>query len=92
MREMFVGTQDEQSEDGTPHQFRYYVLIGEMAVSGGFSCESYGVKIVDSAYPDEAVSIPNITASASRIDELLELLTRNSVAPASLHDVVADWL
>jgi hypothetical protein len=92
MREMFVGTRNELDENGEAHHFGYYVLIGEMQVSEGFACESYGVKIVEADHPDEAVSIPNITVSASRIDELMELLTRNSVAPAGLSDTVADWL
>ncbi len=92
MREMFVGTKHAQGENGFAHNFQYYVLIDQMQVRGGFACESYGVKIVDGACPDEAVSIPNITTSVSRIDELMELLTRNSVTPTTLGDVVADWL
>lgn len=92
MREMFVETKHELGECGSAHDFKYYVLIDQMQVSGGFACESYGVKIVDEAYPDQAVSIPNITTSISRIDELMELLTRNSVTPTTLGDVVADWL
>lgn len=92
MREMLVGTCDAQGEDGAVCRPQYYVLTDEMAVSGGFACESYGVKIADADHPEEAASVPNITISASRIDELIELLTRNRVTPAALHDVVADWL
>lgn len=40
---------------------------------------------------DSAV-IPNVTVSISRIDGLMELLTRNTVGPAAVGDVVADWL
>ncbi|SBV94915.1 conserved hypothetical protein [uncultured Eubacteriales bacterium] len=92
MREMFVGARDEQGENGENLNFGYYILIGEMPVSEGFACEAYGVKILETGHPDEAVSIPNITISAGRIDELMELLIRNSVAPAGLSDTVADWL
>ncbi len=92
MREMFVGTRDELGEDNVAYHFAYYVLIGEMMVAGGFACESYGVKIVDVGNPGETVSVPDITVSASRIDELMELLTRNSVTPTGLRDVVSDWL
>ncbi len=92
MREMFVGTRGELDENGAHHDFGYYILIGEMLVSEGFACESYGVKIVETDRPDGAVSVPNITVSASRIDELMDLLTRNTVAPAGLCDTVADWL
>lgn len=92
MREMFVGTRDELGEDGAVYHFAYYVLIGEMMVNDGFACESYGVKIADASCPEEAVSVPNLTVSASRIDELMGILTRNLVTPASLRDVVDDWL
>ena len=40
---------------------------------------------------DSAV-IPNVTVSISRIDGLMELLTRNTVGPAAVGDVAADWL
>ena len=90
MREMFVGTREEQGEDGRAVRCDYYVLIDQMEVGGSFACESYGVSI---AAPDgERVDLPNITTSAARIDELMELLTRNAVTPASLRDVVEDWL
>ena len=92
MRELFIGTCGQEDESGVTHRFKYYILTGEMQVNGGFACESYGVKIVDDDNQDEASSIPNITTSVSRIDELMELLTRNTVGPASLGDVVADWL
>lgn len=92
MREMFIGTRDEQREDNVAYRFAYYVLIGEMMVADGFACESYGAKIVDVDNPEETVSVPDITVSASRIDELMELLTRNSVSPIGLKDVVSDWL
>lgn len=92
MREMLVGTCDAQGEGGQTRRPKYYVLIGEMEVSGGFACESYGVKIMDADDPGEAVSVPNITTSVSRIDELMELLTRNSVTPEGLGDILSDWL
>lgn len=90
MREMFVGTREEQGEDGSTVQCDYYVLIDQIEVGGSFACESYGVGI---AIPGgERTDLPNITTSAARIDELMELLTRNAVTPASLRDVVEDWL
>ncbi len=92
MRELLIGTRDERKEDGEACRFAYYILVGEMAVNETFSCEGYGVKIVDLECPEEEVSIPNITISAARIDELMELLTRNSVTPAGLKDVIDDWL
>lgn len=92
MRELLIGTCDAQGEGGAMRRPKYYVLVGEMEVSNGFACESYGVKIADADNPTETVSVPNITTSVSRIDELMELLTRNRVTPAGLNDVIADWL
>ena len=34
----------------------------------------------------------NLTVSAGRIDQLMELLVRNGVTPVTLRDVVEDWL
>ena len=69
--------------------YRYVILVDEMTV-GGMSCESYGVRVTG---PDgECAEIPNITVSAGRIDELVDLLRRNQVSPVTLRDVVDDWL
>ncbi len=69
--------------------YRYVILVDEMTV-GGMSCESYGVRVTG---PDgDCAEIPNITVSAGRIDELLDLLRRNQVSPVTLRDVVDDWL
>ena len=40
----------------------------------------------------EDETIPGITTSATRIDELMTLLVDNQVGPAGLRDVVEDWL
>ena len=90
MRELLVDTCRETGEDGRPHGYRYYILVGEMAVSGGMSCESYGVKVVEE--DGEEASVPDITVRPARIDALMELLIRNAVSPVTLRDVVEDWL
>ena len=87
MRELFVERRTVRGEDGVSHCFDYYVVIGEMEVAEHFSCESYGVKVAEQG-GDSAV-IPNVTVSISR---MMELLTRNTVGPAAVGDVVADWL
>lgn len=92
MQEMFVATCEDESESGVTFHFGYYILVGEMEVNGNFACESYGVKIVDMEHPSGAVSIPNITTSISRIDELMNLLTRNKATPANLRSILDDWL
>ena len=56
-----------------------------MELSGGLSCESYGVKVAGPG--GEEASVPNITVSVERIDQLLELLRRNCVSPVTLRDV-----
>ena len=91
MRELLVESCQEEDEEGAGHRFDYFVVVDKMEVSGGFACESYGVRI---AGPDggESICVPNITTSASRIDELMELLTRNFVTPTTLRDVIDDWL
>ena len=69
--------------------YRYVILVDEMTV-GEMNCESYGVRVTG---PDgECAEIPNITVSAGRIDELVDLLRRNQVSPVTLRDVVDDWL
>ena len=91
MREMLVDSCNVEGESGNGYGFRYYILIDEMDIGGGFACESYGVKVACADGPEEA-SVPNITTSVSRIDALVELLRRNAVTPATLRDVVEDWL
>ena len=91
MRELLVDTCETEISAGQVGQYCYYILVDEMEVAEGFSCESYGVKVADLAR-GEAESVPNITVSVSRIDELIDLLIRNLVTPVTLRDVVEDWL
>ena len=90
MRELLVETRCEEDARGRPCRCSYYVLVDEMEAAGGFACESYGVKVALEG--GEAAAVPNLTTSVTRIDGLMELLTRNFVTPATLRDVVADWL
>lgn len=91
MRELYVNTCEAEAEDGTTYRYDYSVLIDEMSVKTGFSCESYGVKI-RAQNGGEMALVPNITPSISRIDSLIELLIRNAVTPCTLADVISDWL
>lgn len=92
MRELFVTTRTACFADGRQAVCDYYILIDQMDVRGGFSCESYGVRVVGREGIEGDVSIPNITVSISRIDALMEQLTRGFVTPAAVDDIVADWL
>lgn len=89
MRELFLETVELTDQNGAVRRFDYSILIGEMDV-GPYACESYGVRISEQG--GGQASVPNITCSASRIDELSGLLARNGVTPAALRDVVLDWL
>ena len=89
MRELFLETVELAGQTGAVRRFDYSILIGEMDV-GAYSCESYGVKVAEQG--GEQALVENITCSASRIDELSDLLVRGGVAPSALHDVVSDWL
>ncbi len=89
MRELFLQTLELPDEQGVLRQYDYSILIGEMDI-GRFSCESYGVKVAQRG--GCAACVPDVTCSAQRIDELSALLLRHGVTPASLADVVQDWL
>ncbi|MBD5084630.1 MAG: hypothetical protein HDT33_06100 [Clostridiales bacterium] len=89
MRELFLETVELADQNGAVRRFDYSILIGEMDV-GPYACESYGVRISEQG--GGQASVPNITCSASRIDELSGLLVRNGVTPTTLRDVVLDWL
>ena len=93
-----VETRREAGENGIDCSFDYYILVDEMKVDGGFACESYGVKVVQTGGGEEE-AVPNITTSITRIDALMELLTRTAPrnapmigSPATLKDVIMDWL
>ena len=64
----------------------YYLLAEELEIPG----EYYGVGVESAG--GERVSVPGITVSQSRIAELVGLLIRGAVTPATLRDVVEDWL
>lgn len=70
--------------------YDYAILVDELKV-GAFACESYGAQVTSRLTGDKA-EVPHITVSATRIDQLMELLVRNQVGPVHLGDVVEDWL
>ncbi len=76
-------------ESGRRREFRYFLLV-EQVEAGRFACENYGVRVEEA--DGESVSVPGLTTSAPRVQELLAQLARCQVGPASLRDVVDDWL
>lgn len=87
--EMKIATRRCAGQKGEQHLFHYFLTIDQEETPRLF-CENYGVRITEDSGDD--VSIPGITTSAARIDELMTLLVDNRVGPAGLADVVADWL
>ena len=89
MRELFLQTLKLPDESGAIRSYDYAILIDEMDV-GPYSCESYGIRVAEQGGAE--ASVPNVTCSAARIDELSNLLLRNGVTPITLQDVLSDWL
>lgn len=84
-----ITTRSCLDETGQPHHFHYY-LLAQSIDTGQLCCEDYGVCIEDEE--NHTISIPSITTSATRIDQLITLLVDHLVGPAGLEDVLADWL
>lgn len=87
--EMKIATRQCKDQEGNYRRFHYFLTI-DQEETPHFFCENYGVRICEEE--GNECSIPAITTSAVRIDELMTLLVDHSVGPAGLADVVADWL
>lgn len=90
MRELKLDVYSLYPDMEAPGPYDYAILVDELDV-GPFSCESYGACVTSRVTGDRA-EVANITVSATRIDQLMELLVRNQVSPVHLGDVVEDWL
>jgi hypothetical protein len=71
-------------------RYDYSILVDQVE-AGAFTCECYGAQVTSRATGEQARA-PDLTVSARRIDELMELLVRGQVGPIHLGDVVEDWL
>ena len=87
--EYYITSRQAESEDGTNRCFQYFLLV-EQVDSGNFQCENYGVRIVEEGVSSS--SLPGLTTSAVRIDQLMTMLVDNTVGPVGLEDVIRDWL
>lgn len=87
--ELEIAVRQCADQTGAQHCFHYFLTI-DQEETPRFCCENYGVRI-EEEHGDSA-SLPGITTSAKRIDELMTLLVDNLVGPAGLADVTADWL
>ncbi len=72
------------------HPWRYGLLVEDIAVDG-FFCESYGVMVTDCA-TGQVHRRRHVTVSPGDAAALLDLLARCQVSPATLDDVLEDWL
>lgn len=64
----------------------YYYLLVETLENGA---EDYGVAV---EYGAQTALVPALTLFRARAEELLELLRRGRVTPATARDVAEDWL
>lgn len=90
MRELFLKKLTLTDEEGRAREYDYSILIDEMDV-GPFCCESYGLAVREQG-SGTVCTVPHITTSIARIDELCELVLTGGVTPVTLPDVVSDWL
>lgn len=90
MRELFVGSATFSDERGRERCCDYHIVVDEMNV-GQFACESYGLRVRERV-SGVCSTVPHITCSIPRIDELCALAVKGGVTPINLRDVVEDWL
>ena len=61
----------------------------------GMSCAACSARVEKAVSAVEGVascSLPGLTTSAMRIDQLMTMLVDNAVGPVGLEDVIRDWL
>ncbi len=87
--ELYITSRQVMDQDGRQRIFQYYLTV-DYVETGNFCCENYGVRITEQGVRTQ--SIPALTTSALRIDQLITALVDHTVGPAGLQDVVDDWL
>ena len=87
MREIPYTSKLAHAEDGRPLALKYYILVN----GGEDGSERYGVKTVEENSGGQPLDF-DLTTDLERIYELVDKLSRNSVTPAGVSDVLADWL
>ena len=70
MMEMKIASRSCADDLGRQRTFHYYLTVDQIPV-GQFCCEDYGVRIDEE--DGDSASVPSITTSPVRIDELLTL-------------------
>lgn len=87
MRELPITTRTVRTEEDRQLTLQYAIIVEEMPDG----LEHYGIKITEESASDSA-SVSDLTMSVPKIYDLAALLANNTVTPAGLMDVVADWL
>ena len=87
MREIPYTSKLAHTEDGRPLALDYYILVN----GGGSEPEQYWVKIIEKNSGAQSLDF-DLTTDINRIYNLIEQLSRNSVTPTGMDDVLADWL
>lgn len=86
MREIPYTSKLAHAEDGRPLALNYSILV-----SGEGESERYGVRVTEQNSGGQAMAF-DLSSDIRRIYELMDKLSRNSVTPTGLMDVLADWL
>lgn len=81
MVETLIAVQTVKGENGEVYNYSYYRLEEK---------NSYGVCIKDQK--GAMAMIPNVTTKRCSVNTLLRKMIRCGVSPASMRDVVEDWL
>ena len=87
MREELVAKRYLCPKIAGPLILEYYLLVSPLAED----LEIYGVKIVERRSGVAAIA-PGLTTSGRKILHLIDLLSKGTVTPTSLADIVEDWL
>ncbi|MBR2667259.1 MAG: hypothetical protein IKD96_03770 [Oscillospiraceae bacterium] len=75
---------------GRPLSLSYSLLVDEVPCGASLLLENYGIRIDISG--GDSISLPGITPLRREIEDLLALMCRNAVTPATAMDVTEDWL
>ena len=76
--------------EGRPLSLRYSLLVDEIPCGASMLLENYGIRI--DASGGDSLTLPGITPLRCEIEDLLTLMCRNTVTPATARDVTEDWL
>lgn len=81
-------------EDGRQCKLTYELIAEDVyRRDGELIFENYGIAIcMENEDFKEYIEVPNISADEMRILNLLVLLSENQVTPATVLDVIDDWL